>query len=204
MVNCRATTYTEVNLNPHTYIQHTKPTSPRHIHCPSQGQGSAVAGGPRGPDGETRVRGDLGLSTPGHSVDCFNSHVFPKQEKRTQKGCFKSRLSSATRFSSGTWSHQLKGWLPCMGGDRTFTPNKEISLKDEIEFSYFHTRLSLWNSVEETCLNVFWAACALISPPFGSPADAVAIKNDNYPSGLINIRIITPLEYKQAVMNMGS
>jgi len=33
--------------------------------------------------------------------------------------------------------------------------------------------------------------------------DAVAIKNANYPSGLINIRIITPLEYRHAVMNMG-
>lgn len=39
--------------------------------------------------------------------------------------------------------------------------------------------------------------------PFNSPAGAVAIKNGNYPGGLINIRIITPLEYKQAVMNMG-
>lgn len=43
-----------------TYIQHTKPTSSGHIRCPSQGQGAAVAGGPRGPDGETRVRGGLG------------------------------------------------------------------------------------------------------------------------------------------------
>lgn len=51
---------------------------------------------------------------------------------------------------------------------------------------------------------VVWAVSALLfSPPFNSPADAVAIKNGNYPSGLINIRIITPLEYKQAVMNMG-
>lgn len=157
--------YTEVNLNPHTYIQQTKPTSSRHIHCPSQGQGPAVAVGPRGPDGETRVRGDSSLSAPGHSIDCFNSHVFPKQEKKTQKGCFKSRLSSATHFYSGTWSHQLKSRPPCMSGDRTFTPAKEISLWDEIEFSYFHSRLSLWNSVvEETCLNVFWAACALIFP----------------------------------------
>lgn len=55
-----------------------------------------------------------------------------------------------------------------------------------------------------TCLNIVWAVSVLLFfPPFNSPADAVAIKNANYPSGLINIRIITPLEYKQAVMNMG-
>lgn len=136
MVKCRATTYTEVNLNPHTYIQHTKPTSPRHIHCPSQGQGAAVAGGPRGPDGETRVRGDLGLSTPGHSVDCFNSHVFPKQEKRTQKGCFKSRLSSATRFSSGTWSHQLKG-RPAWVASAPLHPTKRSRLKMKLSSVIF-------------------------------------------------------------------
>lgn len=127
------------------------------------------------------------------------------KKKRTQKGCFKSRLSSATRFTSGIWSRHLKDGGFCTAVDCAFTLVKQISLKVETEFSDFHTRLLLWNSVvEETCLNVFWAVRALISPPFGSPAGAVAIKNDNYPSGLINIRIITPLEYKQAVMNMGS
>lgn len=30
--------------------------------------------------------GDSGLSASGHSVDCFNSHVFPKQEKKDTKG----------------------------------------------------------------------------------------------------------------------
>lgn len=30
--------------------------------------------------------GGSGLSASGHSVDCFNSHVFPKQEKKDTKG----------------------------------------------------------------------------------------------------------------------
>lgn len=52
------------------------------------------------------------------------------------------------------------------------------------------------------CVNVVCAGL-LSFPPYNSPADAVAIKKANYPSGLINITIITPLEYMQAVMNMG-
>lgn len=53
-------------------------------------------------------------------------------------------------------------------------------------------------------MNVVWAVSLLLFfPPFHSLADAVTVKKANYPSGSINIRIITPLEYKQAVMNMG-
>lgn len=131
-----------------THIQHTKATSSRHIRCPSQGQGAAVAGGPRGPYGETRVQGVLGLSASGHSVDCFNSHVFPKQEKRTQKRRFKSRLSSETRFTSGTRSRRLRDAfrLAALGVDRTFALVKGILPKVEKQRGNFRTSLSLRNS----------------------------------------------------------
>ena len=52
-------------------------------------------------------------------------------------------------------------------------------------------------------LSTFAVSIILFLLAFSLPADVVAIKIVNYPSGLINITIITPSGYKQAVMSVG-